>query len=225
MRKSTHKCIGTYVKFSKRLEYVLQNIISCGLENSNQRTRQHSMLVIPALISLKAAVINSQTPEMKLLIEAVIARLRDPADSVAKTAKKLLLELQKCYPNVFKSNYIDTLASEDERLICNLILENRFEEASKLVMSTSPSRRMAHQAASNNTNTAPNNNNGNSATNSVSGHPSSQMFNPPGAASSITDTSIAGDIGQSSSKQNGAGGFGAIGKAIVPTPGAAISSS
>ena len=103
------------------------------------------MLVIPALISLKAAVINSETTEMKQLIEAVIARLRDPAESVSKTAKKLLLELQKCYPNVFKSNYIDTLVSEDERLICNLILENRFEEANKLVMSTSPSRRMAHQ--------------------------------------------------------------------------------
>lgn len=139
---------------------------------------------------------------MKLLIEAVIARLRDPADSVAKTAKKLLLELQKCYPNVFKSNYIDTLASEDERLICNLILENRFEEASKLVMSTSPSRRMALQAATNNTNSASQGvpNSSNSATNSVGGHPA-QIFNPPGAASSITDTSVTADLqpgGQSS---------------------------
>lgn len=108
------------------------------------------MLVIPALISLKAAVIQTQTSEMKLLIEAVIARLRDPADSVAKTAKKLLLELQKCYPNVFKSNYIDTLPSEDERMICSLILENKFEEATKLVMSTSPSKRMALGAQTNN---------------------------------------------------------------------------
>jgi len=57
VRKSTHKCIGTYVKFSKRLEFVLQHIIKFGLENQNQRTRQHSMLVIPALISLKANVI------------------------------------------------------------------------------------------------------------------------------------------------------------------------
>ena len=46
---------------------------------------------------------------MKLLIDAVIARLRDPAESVAKTAKKLVLELQKCYPNMFKINYIDCL--------------------------------------------------------------------------------------------------------------------
>lgn len=73
------------------------------------------MLVIPALISLKANVINSQTNEMKQLIEAVISRLRDPADSVAKTAKKLLLELQKCYPTVFKSNYIDSLPNQDEQ--------------------------------------------------------------------------------------------------------------
>ena len=35
VRKSTHKCIGTYVKFSKRLELVLQHIIKFGLENNN----------------------------------------------------------------------------------------------------------------------------------------------------------------------------------------------
>jgi hypothetical protein len=29
------------------------HIIHTGLENSNSRTRQHSMLVIPALLSLK----------------------------------------------------------------------------------------------------------------------------------------------------------------------------
>ena len=39
---------------------------------------------------------------MEMLITAVIGRLRDPAESVAKTSKKLLLELQKCYPTVFK---------------------------------------------------------------------------------------------------------------------------
>ena len=54
---------------------------------------------------------------MKQLIEAVIGRLRDPAESVAKTAKKLLLELQKCYPTEFKKNYIDSLPNEDDRVI------------------------------------------------------------------------------------------------------------
>jgi hypothetical protein len=39
VRKSTHKNIGTYVKYSKRLEYVLVNIVKYGLENGNQRTR------------------------------------------------------------------------------------------------------------------------------------------------------------------------------------------
>ena len=66
---------------------------------------------------------------MKNLIDAVIARLRDPAESVAKTAKKLILELHKCYPTTFKHHYIDALASEDDRAICNLIIENKFEEA------------------------------------------------------------------------------------------------
>lgn len=51
------------------------------------------MLVIPALISLKSTIIQGFALEMKSLIDAVIARLRDPAESVAKTAKKLILEL------------------------------------------------------------------------------------------------------------------------------------
>ena len=37
---------------------MLGHIVKHGLENQNQRTRQHSMLVIPALISLKAGVIQ-----------------------------------------------------------------------------------------------------------------------------------------------------------------------
>lgn len=33
VRKSTHKCIGTYVKLTKKLEFVLRHIIQTGLEN------------------------------------------------------------------------------------------------------------------------------------------------------------------------------------------------
>lgn len=80
---------------------------------------------------------------MHQLVEAVIARLRDPSEQVSKTAKKLLLELQKCYPTVFKQNYIDTLPSEEERAICSYILENKFEEATRLIIATSPSKRMS----------------------------------------------------------------------------------
>lgn len=94
VRKSTHKCIGTFVKFSKRLEPVLEELVVHGLRNTrSQRTRQHSMLVIPALISLKTVVVEHRTPAMTLLMGAVMERLRDPAEVVAKTARKLLLEL------------------------------------------------------------------------------------------------------------------------------------
>ena len=61
VRKSTHKCIGTYVKLTKKLEYVLTQIVTTGLENVNSRTRQHSMLVIPALLSLKAQVMDFES--------------------------------------------------------------------------------------------------------------------------------------------------------------------
>ena len=102
------------------------------------------MLVIPALISLKATVVQGGNQnEMKILIDAVIARLRDPAESVAKTAKKLILELQKCYPGTFKNIFIDTLQSEDDRNICSLIIDNKFEEAQKVIVSSSPSKRMS----------------------------------------------------------------------------------
>ena len=143
--------------------------------------------------------------EMKQLIEAVIGRLRDPAELVAKTAKKLLLELQKCYPAVFKENYIDSLSNEDERLICSLILENNFEEATKLIMSTSPSKRMAYGAQTSNNSSAP---------------LQQAMFNPPGAEQMTPNSMSRGgseplDWQQTNPSQQH--NFGAIGKAIVPS--------
>lgn len=80
------------------------------------------MLVIPALISLKPQVIEEGGMEMKLLIQEIIVRLRDPADVVAKTARKLLFELHKCYVGVFEAKYISSLSNSDEKAVCNLIL-------------------------------------------------------------------------------------------------------
>jgi hypothetical protein len=94
VRKSTHKCIGTYVKLTKKLEFVILHIIHTGLENSNSRTRQHSMLVIPALLSLKSSIMDREHPEMTNLIMAVVRRIKqDQSEIVSKTGKKLLLEL------------------------------------------------------------------------------------------------------------------------------------
>lgn len=94
VRKSTHKCIGTYVKLTKKLEMVLMHIIKTGLENPNSRTRQHSMLVLPALLSLKPSIVERENQEMKDLIQAVVKRIQnDSSDIVSKTGKKLLLEL------------------------------------------------------------------------------------------------------------------------------------
>ena len=76
------------------------------------------MLVIPALISLKPSVIEQVTPEMNDLIAIIIEKLRDQAEIVAKTAKKLLLELKKCYPSHFANNYIERVPSHEEKHIC-----------------------------------------------------------------------------------------------------------
>lgn len=134
VRKSTHKCIGTYVKLTKKLEFVLRHIIQTGLENQNSRTRQHSMLVIPALLSLKATIMDSEKQEMADLLRAVISRIQsDSSEIVAKTGKKLVLELQKCYPAQFKQNYIDKLGDVRETQICRAIISSDDAELKKLL--------------------------------------------------------------------------------------------
>jgi hypothetical protein len=55
--------------------------------------------------------------------------LRDTSENVSKTAKKLILELHKCYPSVFEKNYIEMKASEEEKQVCRLIMANNFDEA------------------------------------------------------------------------------------------------
>ena len=63
--------------------------------------RQHSMLVIPALLSLKPHVLEKCSIELLQLISKVISKVKDPQEIVAKTARKLILEIQKCYPPLF----------------------------------------------------------------------------------------------------------------------------
>lgn len=115
LRKSTHKCIATYVKVSKKLEFVLLNIIHTGLESTNSRTRQHSMLVIPALLSLKQSVLDRPAPEMIELIKVIIKKLRDSQEVVAKTARKLLLEINKCYPLQFENQITNSMRTDEEK--------------------------------------------------------------------------------------------------------------
>jgi len=72
-------------------------------------------------------------------VDEVVARLRDPEDVVAKTARKLLAELHKIYPNNFSVSFIDTLSNQDDRTICQLLLQNKTEEALKMIIATMPS--------------------------------------------------------------------------------------
>ena len=83
------------------------------------------MLVIPALLSLKASIMEKECSEMTALVQAVIKRIKsDPSEIVSKTGKKLILELQKCYPIAFKTQYIEKLISQDERLVCQAVMNN-----------------------------------------------------------------------------------------------------
>ena len=61
------------------------------------------MLVIPALLSLKPSVIDKGAPESVEMLEAIMKKLKDPQDIVIKTCRKLVLELNKCYPIQFEA--------------------------------------------------------------------------------------------------------------------------
>jgi len=51
------------------------------------------MLVIPALLSLKSSVVEKGSSEVVVMTGKVVKKLRDSQEIVAKTAKKLILEL------------------------------------------------------------------------------------------------------------------------------------
>ena len=54
------------------------HLVHSGLENTNSRARQHSMLVIPALLSLKPSVVERGAPEIIEMIARTIKKLKDP---------------------------------------------------------------------------------------------------------------------------------------------------
>ncbi len=87
VRKHTHRCIASYVKLSLKLELVLNYIINVGLVHTMHRTRQHSMLVIPALLSLKKSCVKQKELKVVELIDNVAEKLFDQSEVVQKTAK------------------------------------------------------------------------------------------------------------------------------------------
>ncbi len=92
------------------------------------------MLVIPALISLKPQVLDKCAPELIELIKVIIKKLRDPQEIVAKTARKLLIEIYKCYPIQFENQIMQALKSEDDKLICKAVLRNDEDEIQRVLI-------------------------------------------------------------------------------------------
>lgn len=54
------------------------HLVHSGLENANSRARQHSMLVIPALLSLKPSAVERGAPEIIEMLTKTIKKLKDP---------------------------------------------------------------------------------------------------------------------------------------------------
>lgn len=86
------------------------------------------MLVVPALLSLKPQVMEKGCPEVIEVLSKTIKKLKDPQEIVSKTARKLIIELQKCYSSSFESHLIPLLKTEEERSLCKTILRNDDEE-------------------------------------------------------------------------------------------------
>jgi hypothetical protein len=91
------------------------------------------MLVIPALISLKPQILDKCAPEAVEMLQRIIKRIRDPQEIVAKTARKLLIELQKCYPVAFENQMINSLKVEEDKIICKAVLRNDEDEIQRIL--------------------------------------------------------------------------------------------
>ena len=130
VRKSTHRCIASYVKLSLRLELVLKHIMNTGLTHNKHRTRQHSMLVIPALLSLKKSCVQKANQIVIDLLETVATKLFDSSEIVQKTATKLLVELKRVYLDDVKV-IIDKIKIKRLRNCWNKILEYDLESESE----------------------------------------------------------------------------------------------
>ena len=63
------------------------------------------------------------TPEIIELMQVIIRKLKDPTEIVVKTARKLLIEINKCYPQQFENLIIPSLKTEEEKLICRAVLK------------------------------------------------------------------------------------------------------
>jgi uncharacterized Fe-S radical SAM superfamily protein PflX len=94
------------------------------------------MLVVPALLSLKSSILDKCGSEVMDLMRVIIRKLKDPQDIVAKTARKLLLEIYKCYPIQFENNIMTQFrppGQEEERAICKAVLKNDEEEIQRAI--------------------------------------------------------------------------------------------
>lgn len=93
------------------------------------------MLVIPALLSLKPATLDRCGPEIMEMLSKIMRKLKDPVEIVAKTARKLLIELYKCYPQQLEQQVLNTIKGEDEKTIMKAVFTNDEEEIQKAVLS------------------------------------------------------------------------------------------
>ena len=52
---------------------------------------------------------------------------------MVKTAKKLILEMQKCYPGLFEEKIVGGIKVEEDRNICKAVLRNDEEELNRIL--------------------------------------------------------------------------------------------
>lgn len=105
LRKQAYKVLSCYTKMTGDLELVIELVLSSGFCSETDRLRQHSMLIIPVLLTVKQSFVSDKGYEFVRLIKCVAERLEDTSPIVSRTAKRLLLELNKSYEDTLRRVY------------------------------------------------------------------------------------------------------------------------
>lgn len=92
------------------------------------------MLIIPVLLTVIEKFVTLENEEFVHLFINVIDKLDDENSSVSKTSRRLLLELQKMFPEVIRAVFEEKLSLELQMKVSE-ILEYEIKENPKLLNS------------------------------------------------------------------------------------------
>ena len=86
-----------YAESFENYELVTKALTVHGIDHPDWRVRMNCLITVSALLNQRPQLINEQNNQFLLLLEAIIIRLKDSADSVRKQATETLNELVEAH--------------------------------------------------------------------------------------------------------------------------------